>query len=326
MRRYRPQRSGFTLIELLVVIAIIGILVALLLPAVQRAREAARRSQCRNHLRQIALAIQNCEARHRKLPSGGWGYMWVGDPDRGVGPGQPGSWIYQILGDLEQSVLQQLGADGDPDQITPQQTAGVAQACRVPLPIMNCPSRRRPGLLPRHPDSFHPTQAFNADDITETARSDYAANLGNVNLNWGEGPLTWADGLAQVTQAGLWGNGVSHQRSAIKMRDITDGTSQTYLIGEKYLSPEHYYSGRSWRDDHSMFAGDDFDVHAAAEDPPMMDTLGIDDMHRFGSAHDSGFQVSFCDGSVRMIAYNVDLAIHRALSSRNGREPVPEGY
>src|SRR3712207_4914981 len=98
-------RRAFTLVELLVVIAIIGILVALLLPAVQAAREAARRTECVNHLKQLSLGCMNHESQHKFFPSGGWGNRWVGDPDRGAGVDQPGSWYYSILPFIEEEAL-----------------------------------------------------------------------------------------------------------------------------------------------------------------------------------------------------------------------------
>ena len=102
--------EGFTLVELLVVITIIGILIALLLPAVQAAREAARMTQCRNQLKQLALGCLNHESTYKRLPTNGWGYGWSGDADLGTDRHQPGGWIFNVLPYIEQQALHEMGA------------------------------------------------------------------------------------------------------------------------------------------------------------------------------------------------------------------------
>src|SRR5215212_5809047 len=109
-RSARRIREGFTLVELLVVIAIIGILVALLLPAIQAAREAARRNQCVNNLKQLSLGALNHESTFKHFPSGGMGYRWVGDPNYGHGRKQPGGWIYNVLSFIEEQSIHDMGS------------------------------------------------------------------------------------------------------------------------------------------------------------------------------------------------------------------------
>ncbi len=321
----KARGAGFTLIELLVVLAVIALLIGLLLPAVQQAREAARRTTCSNNLKQIALANVGFETTHGHLPSGGWGYLWVGDPDRGQGRDQPGGWIYQLLPFVDQANLHALGTDGRPDEHTPEQLAGAAQVVKTPLPIFNCPSRRSAQVFAAFDDQTSPgRQCHNADRVDVMARSDYAASAGSQYSNWGEGPETLADGIANSTTQLTLADGVSYRRSEIRFALIPDGLTNTYLVGEKYLDPAHYQSGRSMRDDQSMYCGDAWDVHATTENPPLHDRLGTDDMGRFGSAHVSGWLVAFCDGRVRQMSYSIDTELHRALSTRNKREPISE--
>ena len=125
--------AGFTLVKLLVVITIIGILIALLLPAVQAAREAARRAQCSNHLKQLGLAMHGFHEANGALPSGGWGYRWAAHPDRGVGVDQPGSWLYSILTHLEQQPLFDLGSGVGADTDNAVLQAANVQRLSTPL-------------------------------------------------------------------------------------------------------------------------------------------------------------------------------------------------
>src|SRR4051794_21033067 len=140
------MRRAFTLVELLVVIAIIGVLVALLLPAIQSAREAARRSQCANNLKQIGLACLNHVDTHKYFPSGGWGYDWTADPNRGFGLDQPGSWIYNILDFVEETPLRNLGKGLA--TTSPGFQSASTTLHQTPIAIFNCPSRRSARIYP----------------------------------------------------------------------------------------------------------------------------------------------------------------------------------
>jgi prepilin-type N-terminal cleavage/methylation domain-containing protein len=323
-----PRRNvaGFTLVELLVAIAIIGILIALLLPAVNAAREAARRAQCASHLKQFGVAFHNHHDVHRLLPSGGWGHRWLGDPDRRPGREQPGGWIYHILPFVEQEALYHMGSDGQPNVITAQQRAETAKATEVPVPIFNCPTRRSAALF-RYVGPHVPPdgQAFNADRVDANARSDYAANAGDYYCCWEPGPVPpgafYGMGFIDTSRC----NGIQYGRSEVAFAQITDGLSNTYMVGEKYLDPECYDSGDCWRDDSSMLAGDSFDTTAWAMVPPMKDKAGVDDNVRFGSAHPGGWQAVFCDGSVHTLSYTIDLTVHRCLANRKDGKPVSAG-
>ena len=156
----RSGRRGFTLVELLVVIAIIGILVALLMPAVQAARESARRTTCANNLTQLGLGAARHEQSLGYFPSGGWGYTWAGMPDQGYGPNQPGGWVYNILPFIEQENLRLLGAGMYPSNLSGLQTA-IATRVQTPLAAMMCPTRRPVQLVTTGP-YINPSFSYSA--------------------------------------------------------------------------------------------------------------------------------------------------------------------
>lgn len=304
------SRDAFTLVELLVVIAIIGILVALLLPAVQSAREAARRLQCQNHLKQMSLGGLNHENVYGRLPTGGWGYYWIGDPDQGTDRNQPGGWLYNTLPYCEQSALHDIGI-GQP--MATKKTVNM-QVAATPLPYANCPSRRPSKAYPNDWDASH-TVGYNCSPTPQIARSDYAANAGTAGVPHGAGASDLASGL-NVT--GPDRNGTAFERSEISLKDITDGTTNTIMYGEKYLNPDHYRTGKDGADNESMYTGNNNDNYRSAGQgyPPYRDRNGVAYNEHFGSAHAGGINFALCDGSVRMISYTVDLTTYDRLGNR----------
>ena len=319
---------GFTLVELLVVIAIIGILIGLLLPAVQAARESGRRLACINNLKQISTAILNHENTVKRFPTGGWGSKWVGDPDRGNAQNQPGGWAYNILPFMEQGNLHNTGSG----MSGTNKYDAAAKMIAVPLPEFICPSRRAPEVYPYQP-SITP-QTFNASQTKSAARTDYAINRGDFYVDGGEGPLSYDDksyNWPDTTQI----TGISFVRSMIRAIDITDGQSNTYLVGEKYINSLEYDSGKDPGDNSSVCQGDCADIarltgYIDTKDnkpvyimvPPVKDMRTWTDQFCFGSAHPATWQMSFCDGSVHSISYDIDLELHCRLSNRCDGLPV----
>jgi prepilin-type N-terminal cleavage/methylation domain-containing protein len=342
-----PSRSagpcrGLTLVELLVVVAIVAALLALLLPAVQAARESARRTRCTVNLRQLALACLAHESARGFLPTGGWGGAWVGDPDRGFDARQPGGWAFNVLPYVEEAGLRDLGAG---------MTDAAAKADRVevrlttPVTLFVCPSRRPAATWPLAPSKA----AFSLVGVPSTVsrrpaavvRGDYAANMGSGDManryRSGGSPSTVAsgDGMTDAEWQNGYGpptDGLIFRRSRIRLREITDGLSATYLLGEKYVEPGLMASGLSDDDDQCLYSGHDRDALRTGLEPPSQDRAGFDPVTvsgvtgatnkfplpiAFGSAHPDACGMAMADGSVRPVASTISAAAHRAAASRN---------
>jgi prepilin-type N-terminal cleavage/methylation domain-containing protein len=306
----RSGRAGFTLVELLVVITIIGILIALLLPAVQSARESARRAICQNNLKQLSLAWLNHESKLGHFPAGGWGYLAAGDPDRGFGPEQPGGWGFNVLPYLEQEALRNMGSGLSGSA----KNAKIVQRCQIPLAIFVCPSRRR---VMRYPDAN--TYDFGVGRIPTAGRSDYAGNQGSGDWPGNSYPRTYAEAENFNWADTSGANGVVTQRSTIRMAHVTDGAASTIMLGEKYINADCYTTGTDIGDNENIYVGrgsDTVRMTSAGHAPPWQDRRGADDPRRFGSAHAAGCYFAFCDGHVDMLNYNIDVTTYGHLGNR----------
>lgn len=339
----RRRPAAVTLVELLVVVAITGLLVAILLPAVQAAREAARRTHCHANLKQLALACLLHESVRGYLPTGGWGGEWAGDPDRGFGPGQPGGWAFNILPQVEAAALRDVGS-GVTDAGAKAELAIVRLT--TPVSVFTCPSRRPaavwtlattkkplrvtavPQMLTRHP--------------TAVVRGDYAANMGSGTLpesNYRSGGAPSSVASGDLMSDAFWHagygpppNGVVFRRSTVRLREITDGLSATYLLGEKYVDPATIATGLSDDDDQCLYSGHDRDVLRTGLEPPSQDRPHFDPVTvsgvagspnkfplpiAFGSPHPGGCGMAMVDGSVRSVDPGIAAAVHRAAAGRD---------
>jgi prepilin-type N-terminal cleavage/methylation domain-containing protein len=336
-----PLRRGFTLVELLVVITIIGILVALLLPAVQAAREAARIATCANQLKQLALGCLHHEQHQGTLPAGGWGYYWSGDPNRGFTKKQPGGWLYNVLPYIEHQQLHDIGL-GDPQSESgtpPKLGADLVKIATTALPGYMCPTRRRAILYP----FWHAAGSFNLSPLpSNVARADYAGSFGEMlggGLPNTTGPSNFAQGDG-LTTSPTWTDdywytyassctGVIYGHHACRIAEITDGTSCTLLAGEKNVNPDWYTTGEDGGDDQMWDLGFDWDVCRVVCDlqeialgpavcgcAPTMDTPGCMYYAAWGSAHLVGFNSAMCDGSVRMLSYSINVESLRRLGNK----------
>ena len=309
--RPHSSRCGFTLVELLVVIAIIGILVALLLPAVQAAREAARRMTCVNHLKQIGLACQNHHDTYNYLPDGGeyWdtSRSWLDQGGGVVNSSPPGvspapaplqnwGWSYQILPFMEQSNIWEIK-----DDRTTRET---------PIPLYFCPTRRAGNNSARVQDGRY----GNAFMI------DYSGNAGTSTITDSPTSGSYGNGNDAPIIRRYVPSKTTRSRK-VNFALIEDGTSNTLLVGEKYVRPD--LLGQNQPDeDQGWGCGWDWDIMRWGFDPPLRATPGLWDPSRFGSFHAGGMNGVMCDGSVQFFAYNIEKDLFSYLCSRNDGQVV----
>jgi len=307
-------RHGFTLIELLVVIAIIAVLVALLLPAVQQAREAARRSQCKNNLKQIGLALHNYHDSMNTLPFG-----WVGDPT-GSNRGNRWGWGVMILPYLDQPALYNgltaitgTSASGNPAVgfSATLNSFAMPNILQTPVPVYRCPSDTAVSVVIsplKNGYSF-------TGNTTQFGRSNYPGVSGSIVTG------------TIPTSANGTGNGAFSQNSKRSFRDFADGLSNTFLVGERrspavvgglYFGGDTIWAGVG---DEGSVAAFSLHVGDCAPGDPLNSPTGIAPTTSnflpysgFNSMHVGGGHFLLGDGSVRFISENI-------ASGPNGSNP-----
>ena len=299
------RNRGFTLVELLVVIAIIGILIALLLPAVQAAREAARRAQCTNNLKQLGLGLHNYHDTYSTFPSGGWDR----DTENGLG------WLVAILPYIEQQPLY--------DQID-FKSIRIVDNANVFLNAVKIPGY----LCPSGPREVTGTLTVPDTDFTVTGKG-YASHYCGVMGPRGTNPVTGqAYTIINSTNSfgGVCQQGMLLSFVTIKMRDVTDGTSNTFLVGERSWSKQAT-DFRPWKVGAYRVSATDLrwnsnclNVRYAINLRTRENGAGGNEVS-FSSEHPGGTNFLKTDGSVNFVSETVDMSVYKATASRNGGEP-----
>ncbi len=309
MRRSKMKRSAFTLIELLVVIGIIGVLVGLLLPAVQKVRESANRAQCENNLKQIGLAIHNYHDVNNALP-----------PSR-RGP-QHATWFVLILPYLEQNSLYE---QWDLNKSYYEQAAEVQNAF---VKTYVCPTRR---TTPMPSTEFEVSSTGIPDKLEHPGtQGDYACNGGQFFNAIVDNPQCRGVMCSAKATIDAATGDVTSSKSLTGLRDITDGTSQTFLVGEKHSVLDRWgQSGPSWGEG-AIWNGDfPRNFSRIAGQTRWNLGQGPDDLSgpwhcKFGSWHPGICQFVFADGHVTALANTIDMDTLQKLACRNDGKVIPE--
>jgi prepilin-type N-terminal cleavage/methylation domain-containing protein len=305
------RRSGFTLIELLVVIAIIAILIGMLMPAVQRAREAASRIKCANNLHQIGLAMHHYHLDNEHLP-----------PTRG--PSEGPSWAWTILPYLEQDNLFKQWPAGYP---YPGLAAGVTiqngalsetaysktqDVLSVPVPTYFCPTRRPPGAYVVGEVGPQRSGCLLSNGVPG-AVGDYAASIGT----------TGSDYTIQIPKGpSIPPNGAFEAVKGVRFLDITDGLSNTLMVGEKNVPPE-FFGKFPW--DCTIYDGHNPTCHTRPGGPDFPMAVSVEDLGwKFGSYHPTICLFVFCDGSVHTLSTTLNPVILGLLAQRNDGQVTPD--
>jgi prepilin-type N-terminal cleavage/methylation domain-containing protein len=346
-----PQRfrklSGFTLVELLVVIAIIGILIGMLLPAVQQVREAARRTTCMNNLKQIALGALNFESANMHFPTAGaqtGSVFQTGEENKPKFGYENLGWAFQILPQIEQQNVANLRVAGG-------MVGGNPIFLESAIGAFNCPSR---------------PERISVEGVIQRRLGDYAGFIGNWNepgwsgLTWqhdqaasgDEAKTVWTGIISKGghTNMGAAGGPAGNRYPKVTFGSISDGSSNTIMFMEKAVLAEHYsfsHTGEWWEgygqfqpgdwansrmiapdsaDDGSASSGADREVGIFADNQGrhgwMYDSQGRVQGFGFGSAHPGTVSACLGDGSVTSISNNINLAVGNYLGKRADGQPV----